>query len=114
MKLLKTIILSVALISLFSCSERLSPKRSDAGQQQVKQQVVKLLEEEYKQPFELESFDYEYKTQYPNASGNKPYTTFGVFNFKIKAINNPVIIMDFDFRDDKKDSIKDSLLCCFN
>jgi hypothetical protein len=105
MKLLKTIILSVALISLFSCSERLSPKRSDAGQQQVKQQVVKSLEEYYKQPFKLEDFKYEYKKQYP--SGNCQGAScniikLGTYTFKIKAVDNPIIKIDLELIDNKE------------
>ena len=110
MKLLKTIILSVALISLFSCSERLSPKRSDAEQQQVKQQVMKLLEAEYHQPFKLEEFNYKYDTKYKYGFLYKKGETSGLFKFKIQAINNPIISTDFYIFDGKKDSIKKDIL----
>jgi hypothetical protein len=87
-----------------SCSSGASYKQ----QQEVKNQVMKLLEQEYKQPFKLESFKYEYKTHYPNASGNVPYETFGTYYFKVLAINNPIIAMNFRVidSDDSKESIK--------
>ena len=107
MKVFKIIILTFIVISLFSCAERLSPKRSDAEQQEVKQQVMKLLEQEYHQAFKLENFEYEYKTQYPNASGNRPYVIFGKFTFKVKAIDNSIITMDFAINDDKKESVNE-------
>ena len=110
MKLLKALSLSGALIALFSCSERLSPKRSDAEQQQVKQQVMKLLEAEYHQPFKLEEFNYKYDTKYKYGFLYKKGETSGLFKFKIQAINNPIISTDFYIFDGKKDSIKKDIL----
>jgi hypothetical protein len=102
MKVFKTITLSIALISLFSCSERLSPKRSDAEQQEVKQQVMKLFDDEYHQPFELKSFNYKYDTKYKYGFLYKKGETSGLFKFKIQAINNPIISTDFYIFDGEK------------
>jgi hypothetical protein len=107
MKVFKTITLSIALISLFSCSERLSPKRSDAEQQEVKQQVMKLFDDEYHQPFELKSFNYKYDTKYKYAFLYAKGETSGMYSFKVAAINNPAIISSFHIFDGKEESIKE-------
>ena len=110
MRFIKIITLSIALISLFSCSERLSPKRSYTEQQQIKQQVMKLLEKEYHQPFKLEEFNDKYDTKYEYGFLYKKGETSGLFKFKIQAINNPIISTDFYIFDGKKDSIKKDIL----
>lgn len=104
---LKVLLIVSLVFSIFGCAEKLSPKRSQSEQQEVKTQVMQLLKEEYKQPFRLEKFNYKYETQYPNASGNKPYVIYGTFYFKIQAVDNPIILLDFKIDDDKKESIKD-------
>ncbi|AJI53451.1 hypothetical protein [Francisella philomiragia] len=103
MKFVKTFIISLFCFFLLNCSSGASYNQ----QQEVKVEVLKLLEREYKQPFKLEKFKYEYKTHYPNASGNVPYETFGTYYFKVQAVNNPIVVMDFRINDGlaTKDSI---------
>lgn len=107
MKYFKMMVIFFLLLHLLGCAKRLAPQRTEAEQQYVKQQVMQLLEQEYQQPFQLERFKYEYKTQYPNASGNRPYTTFGVFTFTVKAVTNPIIKFNFTINDNNEVSVNE-------
>ncbi|QIV96267.1 hypothetical protein EDC55_10185 [Allofrancisella inopinata] len=80
----------------------ISPKATKEQQQQVKQQVMQLLEKEYKQPFKLESFEYKYQTH--NRPGSFDFAEYGTYYFKIEAVDNPVIVMNFRIDDMKKSS----------
>jgi hypothetical protein len=100
-KLIKFSFVIVFLVILSSCT-KLAPKRSEAEQHQVKERVIKLLEQEYKQPFEIESFKYEYKTNYEYSFFYVKGDTYGTFKFKIKAVDNPIIEMDFEIIDNNE------------
>lgn len=104
------IIISLAVLLLFGCSKRLSPKRTDAEQQQVKQQVMKLLEEQYHQSFKLNDFSYEYETDYKYSFFYVQGETSGQYIFKVKSIDNPIIVMNFVINDNKEESINDLIL----
>ena len=123
MKNIKILTLLLCLSSLSSCStlafapmlgaetvkstfpEKLSEEATKEQQEEVKTQVMKLLEEEYKQPFKLESFDYKYETHASSHSLPATYSKYGIYSFKVKAVDNPIIEMNFSV-DDNKDSIK--------
>jgi hypothetical protein len=106
MSFFKFTILLVISLCLFSCGTPLSPSRSETEQNQLKQEVLQLLEEKYNQPFKVLNFKYEYKNHYPNgACDDCRILKYGTFNFKIKATNNPIITMNFSFNDNKKESI---------
>ncbi|KEI36076.1 hypothetical protein FRA_22c00180 [Francisella sp. W12-1067] len=101
---------SVALMSapIIGYSQRsISPKATKEQQQQVKQQVMQLLEKEYKQPFKLESFEYKYQTY--NRPGSFDFAEYGTYYFKIQALDNPIIVMDFRIDDINKSSTNELL-----
>ncbi|AIT09004.1 hypothetical protein LO80_02770 [Candidatus Francisella endociliophora] len=126
MRLFKIVFLLSFLISLNSCStlafapmmgaetvkstfpKKLSEEATKEQQEEVKAQVMKLLEEEYKQPFKLESFDYKYETHVSSNSIPANYYKYGTYYFKVQAVDNPIIIMDFIIDDDSttKETIK--------
>ncbi|QIV96381.1 hypothetical protein EDC55_10433 [Allofrancisella inopinata] len=96
---------SVALMSapIIGYSQRsISPKATKEQQQQVKQEVMQLLEKEYKQPFKLESFEYKYQTH--NRPGSFDFSQYGSYYFKVQAPDNPIIVMDFRIDDINKSS----------
>jgi hypothetical protein len=108
MKIIKVFILIVIALSIVSCSSGASYKQ----QQEVKAEVMKLLKQEYKQPFKLLSFEYKYKS-HTNPAMDCVFLyckseKYGTYYFKVKAINNPIIIMDFSINDGlaTKESIK--------
>ncbi|QIV94835.1 hypothetical protein [Allofrancisella frigidaquae] len=101
---------SVALMSapIIGYSQRsISPKATKEQQQQVKQEVMQLLEKEYKQPLKLESFEYKYQTH--NRPGSFDFSQYGSYYFKIQALDNPIIVMDFRIDDIKKSSTNELL-----
>jgi hypothetical protein len=109
-KLIKIIVVSFLLIGLGSCATKLSPERNKNQQQQVKKQVIKALEDYYKQPFELIDFSYKYE------SYSDPHDCVflycktkksGQYVFNVKAIDNPIIEFKIIINDDKKESIND-------
>ncbi|AIT08782.1 hypothetical protein LO80_01515 [Candidatus Francisella endociliophora] len=107
MKIFRIATVLILLISLGSCATKLSDKANKDTQEQVKKEVMQSLEEYYKQPFKLEKFNYEYKTDYGDVSGNHPSVTYGQYSFKVRAMNNPIIITNFYINDgDTKESIK--------
>lgn len=119
MKLIKLIILTFLVTTLVSCgayqyttAKKESNEATQEQQEQVKTQVIKLLEEEYKQPFKLEDFSYKYERHWVDSSCQMSFCEmekYGTYYFKVQAINNP-IIMDFKIDDDKKESIKWTIL----
>jgi hypothetical protein len=71
-------------------------------QEQVKNAVLKALEQEYKQPFKILDFNYKYE------SHSNPHDCvflycktekYGTYYFKIQAVNNLIIIIDFKMND---------------
>ncbi|QIV94181.1 hypothetical protein [Allofrancisella frigidaquae] len=85
----------------------ISPKATKEQQQQVKQEVMQLLEKEYKQPFKLESFEYKYQTH--NRPGSFDFSQYGSYYFKVQALDNPIIVMDFRIDDINKSSTNELL-----
>ncbi|AIT09005.1 hypothetical protein LO80_02775 [Candidatus Francisella endociliophora] len=86
--------------------EKWSEKATKEQQEEVKNQVMKLLEEEYKQPFKLESFEYKYEKHH-ETGGSINVREYGTYYFKIQAIDNPIIELDFVIKD--KETLKDSI-----
>ncbi|QIV95720.1 hypothetical protein EDC55_1222 [Allofrancisella inopinata] len=110
-----TLLLSIMLLT--SCAKslwlgsKLSDKATKQQQEQVKQEVMELLEKEYNQPFKLLNYKYEYKRHY-DLGGNCHYcdvVKYGTYYFNIKAVNNPIIVMDFRI-DDMKNSSTNELI----
>ncbi|WP_035721769.1 hypothetical protein, partial [Francisella sp. W12-1067] len=90
---------------------KLSDKATKQQQEQVKQEVMQLLEKEYNQPFKLLNYKYEYKRHY-DLGGNCHYcdvVKYGTYYFKIQAPDNPIIVMDFRIDDMKKSSTNELL-----
>ena len=118
MKQLRLFILILFISTLVSCgayqyatAEKGSDGATKEQQADVKTQVMKLLEEEYNQPFKLESFDYEYERHWVDNTCQMSFCKmkkYGTYYFKIKAIDNPIIIIDFNMNDGlaTKESIK--------
>jgi hypothetical protein len=95
----------IALFLIFSltvgCATKLAPKADKQKQEEVKQEVLKLLEKEYNQPFNVLDYKYEYKKDY-DLAGNCHYcdiVKYGVYYFKIQAVDNPIIIMNIRVQD---------------
>lgn len=115
MKLIKYLVITIVIL-LSSCSkavlvgEKKSAEATKEKQEEVKVQVMKLLEEEYKQPFKLESFDYKYENHF--YGGDLTSSEYGTYYFKVQAVDNPIIVMDFNFNDGlaTKESIKKRVL----
>ncbi|MBK2258023.1 hypothetical protein [Francisella philomiragia] len=102
------ILLVIFSLFLSSCATKMSTEADNAEQQKVKKQVLQLLEEEYNQPFKIESFNYKYETHYP--SGNCMdcrIKKYGTYHFQIQAVDNPIIELEFNIDDENKESIKD-------
>ena len=79
--------------------------RGKEQQQEVKEAIVPILEQKYKQQFKLLSFKYEHKIRFDGR--DLKTTEYGKYHFKIQAVDNPIIILDFDISDfATKDSIK--------
>ncbi|KEI34715.1 hypothetical protein FRA_48c13890 [Francisella sp. W12-1067] len=85
----------------------ISPKATKEQQQKVKQQVMQLLEKEYKQPLKLESFEYKYQTH--NRPGSFDFSQYGSYYFKVQAPDNLIIVMDFRIDDINKSSTNELL-----
>ncbi|AIT08852.1 hypothetical protein LO80_01900 [Candidatus Francisella endociliophora] len=111
MKYLKLILASCLIFFLTSCATKLSAKSSSDDQVKVKQEVLQLLEKEYNQKFKLLNFDYKYENHINGATDctfiyckGKEY---GTYYFKVQAVDNPIIIMNFQIED--IDSLKASI-----
>ncbi|MBK2279852.1 hypothetical protein [Francisella philomiragia] len=103
--MIRLFMLLVLAFYLSSCS--LFGGASYKEQQEVKSQVMKLLEEEYKQPFKLENFEYKYETHYEYSFFWINWETYGTYHFEIQAVDNPIIVMNFDIDDKDKESISE-------
>ncbi|MEY8672820.1 hypothetical protein AB9G22_00325 [Francisella philomiragia] len=103
--MIRLFMLLVLAFYLSSCS--LFGGASYKEQQEVKSQVMKLLEEEYKQPFKLENFEYKYETHYEYSFFWINWETYGTYHFQIQAVDNPIIELEFEIKDKNKESIKD-------
>ena len=108
--LLTTLLSSCSLIGIGSVAtqatynnafpEKWSEKATKEQQQEVKNKVMKLLEEEYKQPFKLESFEYKYEKHH-ETGGSINVREYGTYYFKIRAVDNPAIEIDFNINQQK-------------
>ncbi|WP_035718539.1 hypothetical protein, partial [Francisella sp. W12-1067] len=90
---------------------KLSDKATKQQQEQVMQEVMQLLKQEYNQPFKLLNYKYEYKKHY-DLGGNCHYcdvVKYGTYYFKIQALDNPIIVMDFRIDDINKSSTNELL-----
>ncbi|WP_035719777.1 hypothetical protein [Francisella sp. W12-1067] len=105
-----TLLLSIMLLT--SCAKslwlgnKLSDKATKQQQEQVMQEVMQLLKQEYNQPFKLLNYKYEYKKHY-DLGGNCHYcdvVKYGTYYFKIQALDNPIIVMNFRIDDINKSS----------
>lgn len=118
--LFKYFSLVVVLLFLSSCGlETLSPKASKQEQEQVKQKVLSMLEKEYNQPFKILGFNYDYKFHYKVSFLIVVGKRYGTYDFKIQAINNPIITVDFIISDNGrtlqwfKENQLDSMYCSY-
>jgi len=112
MKLLKQIIILISVVSLFSCASTATlDKTKDV---EIQKEVIKVLQEEYKQPFKILDFKYKYESHTsPTSDCVFLYCKsrkYGTYYFKVKAINNPIITMNFKLEYADKASIKRCLL----
>jgi hypothetical protein len=117
MRFIKLSFLTLFVTTLVSCgayqyttATKESNEATTEQQQAVKTQVMKLLEEEYQQPFKLKDFSYKYERHWVDSTCQMSFCEmekYGTYNFKVKAIDNPIITMNFKFDDEKKESIKD-------
>lgn len=116
MRFIKLIFLTLLVTTLVSCgayqyatAEKGSDEATTEQQQEVKNQVMKLLKEEYKQPFKLEDFSYKYERHWVDNSCQMSFCEmkkYGTYYFKVKAVNNPIIELEFDVRQVGKYGIK--------
>jgi hypothetical protein len=111
MKLFKTIILSLLLISLVGCATT----QTNNKENQIKEQVLKLLEKEYKQQFKIQNFNITYESYARSDTGCvfffcTPQEKFETYNLKIQAVDNPIIVMTVKLDYVNKESIKRCLL----
>ncbi|AIT09730.1 hypothetical protein LO80_06975 [Candidatus Francisella endociliophora] len=90
--LLKYFSLAFILFFLSSCSlETLSPKASKQEQEQVKQEVLSILEKEYNQPFKILDFNYDYKFHYKVSFLVVVGKRYGTYTFKLRTVNKPIL-----------------------
>jgi len=118
MKFTKQIILVLFVATLVSCgayqyttATKESNEATKEQQEQVKQEVLTLITDEYKQPFKLENFSYKYERHWVDNTCQMSFCKmekYGTYSFKIKAIDNPIIVMNFKINDggSTKESIK--------
>ncbi|WP_149031959.1 hypothetical protein [Francisella philomiragia] len=94
----------------YATAKKESNETTQEQQQEVKTQVMKLLEEEYKQPFKLEDFSYKYERHWVDNSCQLSLCEmekYGTYHFEIQAVDNPIIELEFNIDDENKESIKD-------
>lgn len=94
----------------YATAKKESNEATQEQQQEVKTQVMKLLEEEYKQPFKLEDFSYKYERHWVDNSCQLSLCDmekYGTYHFEIQAVDNPIIELEFNIDDENKESIKD-------
>lgn len=107
-KLIKIFLTALIALNVASCA---TAGANNNQQDQVKNAVLKALEQKYKQPFKVLDFSYKYE------SHSNPHDCvflycktekYGTYYFKIQAVDNPIIIMSFNFTDGSatKESIK--------
>ena len=98
-KLIKIFITALIALNIASCA---TAGANNNQQEQVKNAVLKSLEQEYKQPFKILDFNYKYQ------SHSNPHDCvflycktekYGTYYFKIQAVDNPIIVMDFKMND---------------
>ena len=117
MKFTKQIILVLFVATLVSCgayqyttATKESNEATKEQQEQVKQEVLTLITDEYKQPFKLENFSYKYERHWVDNTCQMSFCKmekYGTYSFKIKAVDNPIIIVDFKMI--QKDTLKESI-----
>ncbi|KFJ41886.1 hypothetical protein IBE48_05305 [Francisella philomiragia] len=101
--LLSSCLSTVTTVSYFDRNKYEEPTKEQ--QQEVKKAIVPILEQEYKQPFKLLSFDYKHKVDFDGR--DLKTTEYGNYHFKVQAVDNPIIVMDFEIGDNAtKESIK--------
>jgi hypothetical protein len=100
----KILALAFVCLVLSSCSkaiivgEELAPKATEQQQEEVKQEVLKLLEEEYNQPFKMVDYKYDYGVHWQDNTCQLavcPKEYYGIYWFTVKAIENPEIVVKF-------------------
>ena len=105
-------ILTLAFICLFlaSCSkailvgDELAPKATEQQQEEVKKEVLKLLEEEYNQPFKIVDYKYDYGVHWEDNTCRLavcPKVFYGTYIFEVQSIDNPIISPKFKIVDRK-------------
>ncbi|AIT08854.1 hypothetical protein LO80_01910 [Candidatus Francisella endociliophora] len=109
MRFIKIAILFVFMVSLISCgayqyttAKRESNEATTEQQQKVKTEILKLLEDEYKQPFKLKDFNYTYERHWVDNTCQMSFCKmekYGIYSFKVQAVDNPIIIMNFKIND---------------
>jgi len=101
-RLANLIFIAFCILVLSSCGTPLAPKATKQEQEQFKQKILNMLEQEYSQPFKVLDFDYSYETHYPKGNcSDCRVLKYGTYTFKIQAIDNPVIVMSFIITDNK-------------
>jgi uncharacterized protein (UPF0297 family) len=101
-RLSKIVALFLILSLTVGCATKLAPKADKQKQEEVKQEVLNLLEKEYNQPFKIVGYSYSYDTHYPagNCSGDTcKVRKFGTYKFKIQAVNNSIIVLNLKIMD---------------
>lgn len=111
MKKIKGLIIGLLLVILSGCVTTLFGGASKQQQQEVKEQIMESLTDYYKQPFKLLDFSYDYGS-HSNPSIDCVFLyckteDYGIYHFKIQAVDNPIITMKFSIPDGMvKESIK--------
>ena len=109
-KLIKIFLTVLIALNVASCATANVENNNLDNQNIVKQKVLNLLEKQYNQKFKILSFDYK-QENYSNPANDCVFlycksTKIGVYDFKIQAVENPIIIMNFKISDQGKKSIK--------
>ncbi|KFJ42525.1 hypothetical protein IBE48_04925 [Francisella philomiragia] len=113
----KILIIIFCILLLSSCTkstligDKLTDKATEQQQEQVKQEVLKLLEQEYNQPFKIVDYSYEYGTHWKDKTcaiaSMCPKEIYGVYKMKIETIETPNLSLNIRIEDDGKNFMDD-------
>jgi len=107
-RLIKTFTVIFLIVLLSSCGTQLSPKASKQEQKEVKDKILKLLKDEYNQPFKIIDFNYSYDTHYPNGNcSDCRILKYGIYIFKVEAVNNSILSLKVKLYDNGQNMIED-------
>ncbi|KFJ42365.1 hypothetical protein IBE48_04930 [Francisella philomiragia] len=107
----KILIIIFCVLLLSSCAkevligDKLTDKATDKQQEQFKENILELFENQYNQPFKISDFKYEYGTHWKDKScviaSMCPKEIYGTYSFYIEAIKNPIIKIKLVINDKK-------------